>query len=72
MEYRGYKIENGVSQNYRGEEGEYWYCKMSELRSITTNTFDDLKHFIDREIDYAIQNSEAAEITHKAMLKWYE
>lgn len=69
MEYRGYKITNGTSQNYRGETGEYWHCRVSELKSITTNTLDDLKKYLDREIDYAIHN---AEITHKAMLKWYE
>ena len=72
MEYRGYKIEHGVSKNHLGEDDEYWYCKLTDTRGVTTGSFDRLKEHIDDQVDNAIHYAEIEELHHEAMLLWYE
>ena len=71
MIYKDFTIKVGESTNYKGETSEQYYCKISNLKSITTGNLKDMITYLDDQIANAIHYAEAEAFSKECMERHY-
>lgn len=69
--HKGFIIESKQSTNYKGLISNYYYCKVSDKETRSTNTLKDMIDYIDYITSNQEYLNECSELNHKAMISFY-
>ena len=69
--YKGFLIEEKESTNYKGIVSKYYYCKVSDTKTRSTNTLKDMIDYIDYITSNQEYIKESLELSHKAAISFY-